>query len=91
MNWIEEVEGRASLNDGKGDLARALRIIKRLREALKMSEVALGDWINSHAPEFCDEARVAEAAKRLGERGTLAYVGEVCGEVVAALEYEGEG
>ncbi len=50
---------------------------RELRAALTRSVTALDDWLNTYAPEFCDEARVKEASKRLRERGTLAYIADV--------------
>lgn len=48
-----------------------------LRAALKRSMTAIDDWLNTYAPEFCDEKRVAEARERLGEYGTIGYIAYV--------------
>ena len=46
-----------------------------LRKALEASSTALDDWINTFAPEFCDDERVKEARKRIRDTGgTLSYV-----------------
>ncbi len=51
---------------------------KQLREALDRSRVAIDDWLNTYASEFCDEERVAEAGTRIRESGgTLAYIADV--------------
>ena len=51
---------------------------RRLRAALDRSRIAIDDWLNTYASEFCDEARVAEAGKRIrDEGGTLAYIADV--------------
>jgi hypothetical protein len=47
-----------------------------LEEAVRRSMLALDDWLNVYASEFCDEKRVAEARKRVYEYGTLAYITE---------------
>lgn len=51
---------------------------KELREALIRSKIAIDDWFNTYAPEFCDEMRVAEARARIRKHGgTLAYVADI--------------
>ena len=51
---------------------------KDLQAALKRSEIAIEDWFNIYASEFCDEKRVAEARARIRENGgTLAYIADV--------------
>jgi hypothetical protein len=47
-----------------------------LREALDAAILALDDWTNTYASEFCDEARVAEAKARLNAQGTIAYIAD---------------
>lgn len=60
-----------------------------LREALERSRVAIDDWLNIHAPEFCDEARVAEARERIHAHGaTLAYITDVQQQTRAALGHD---
>jgi len=51
---------------------------KELQAALKRSEVAIEDWFNTYASEFCDEKKVAEARARVRESGgTIAYIADV--------------
>ena len=51
---------------------------RRLRKALDRSRIAIDDWLNTYASEFCDEARVAEAGKRIMDSGgTLAYIADI--------------
>lgn len=45
-----------------------------LRKAMDAAILALDDWINTYAEDFCDETRVAEAKARLNENGTIAYL-----------------
>lgn len=54
-------------------------------EALERSRIALDDWLNIHASDHCDAARVAEARARVNERGTIAYIAEVQKQNRAAL------
>ena len=39
--------------------------------------VALDDWINIFAGEFCDRDRVEEAITRVSERGVIWYVADI--------------
>jgi len=51
---------------------------KELRAALDRSRIAIDDWLNTYASEFCDEERVKEAGTRIREGGgTLAYIADV--------------
>ena len=59
---------------------------ERLREALDQSRIALDDWVNTYAPEFCDAARVEEARARIRQHGTLGYVATVQEQNRRALE-----
>ncbi len=55
-------------------------------ELLRRCSVALDDWLNTYASEFCDDARVAEAIKRIADNGgTLAYIAELQQDIKAAL------
>jgi hypothetical protein len=45
-----------------------------LRDAIDAAILALDDWINTYAEDFCDEVRVAEAKARLNAQGTIAYL-----------------
>lgn len=53
--------------------------------ALERSMVAIDDWLNTYAAELCDDARVAEARRRIGEYGTLSYIATVQEQNRAAL------
>ena len=45
------------------------------RELFEEIRIALDDWINTYAPEFCCEVRVQEARERIANAGgTLGYV-----------------
>jgi hypothetical protein len=48
-----------------------------LRKALDAAILALDDWTNSYAPEFCEEFRVKMARDRIIEHGTLWYIATV--------------
>ena len=50
--------------------------IETLRKAMDAAILALDDWINTYAEDFCDEARVAEAKTRLNAQGTIAYLAD---------------
>ncbi len=39
--------------------------------------IALDDWLNLFAESECDPQRVAEARRRITERGTIAYIADV--------------
>ena len=45
-----------------------------LTTALDAAILALDDWTNVYASDFCDEAGVAEAKARLNEYGTVWYI-----------------
>lgn len=49
----------------------------KLLEALKQSMVAIDDWLNMFASEFCNEDRVKEAFERIKEKGTIGYIADV--------------
>jgi hypothetical protein len=57
-----------------------------MRDALERSVVAIDDWLQTYAAEFCDPARVEEASKRIGEYGTLSYIASVQEQNRAALD-----
>ena len=67
-------------------IERASAENKRLRDALDQSRIALDDWVNTYAPEFCDAARVEEARARIRQHGTLGYVATVQEQNRRALE-----
>lgn len=74
------------------ELTRLREREKAKDEALRMGRVLVDDWINTFAPEFCNEGRVAEARKRIKDAGgTLAYLSEAGAVFAAALSAEPEG
>lgn len=56
---------------------RHLFEVEQLRSALNAAVIALDDWTNLYASEFCDEERVREAQRRIDEYGTLYYIASV--------------
>lgn len=48
-----------------------------LHKALDAAILALDDWTNIRAPEFCQDDRVKAARDRLNENGTLWYIATV--------------
>lgn len=47
----------------------------QLRLALNTAILALDDWANTYASDFCDEQRVVEAWQRIKDNGgTIAYI-----------------
>ena len=58
-----------------------------LHKALDAAILALDDWTNITAPDFCDEARVAEAKARLNEYGPISYIATVVQQCREAKEY----
>jgi hypothetical protein len=59
---------------------------ERLRSALQNAIIALDDWTNTYASEFCDEERVKEAHDRIAEYGTIGYIASVVKQCRDALE-----
>jgi hypothetical protein len=57
-----------------------------LRKALDAAILALDDWTNTYAADFCDEARVAEARARLSANGTVFYIATVVQQCTEAKE-----
>ena len=57
-----------------------------LREATKAAIVAIDDWVNIYAEEFCDPARVEEAKARINENGLLHYAATVLEQCRNALK-----
>lgn len=50
---------------------------QKLIETLNAAITALDDWTNTYASDFCDEARVAEAWRRIKDNGgTIAYIAD---------------
>ncbi|NTF16891.1 hypothetical protein G6L37_00430 [Agrobacterium rubi] len=56
-----------------------------LREALKMAQRGLNDWMHVFATDLCQAERVAEAERRVYEHGTLAYIADLNERIGAAL------
>lgn len=59
--------------------------LSSVRTALGVSIVAIDDWLNLYAGEFCDPKRVEEAQRRVGEYGTVGYIAHVQRQNRAAL------
>jgi len=57
-----------------------------LSAALDAAILALDDWANTYAEDFCGEARVAEAKARLNEYGTIWYIATTVQTLVKAKE-----
>jgi hypothetical protein len=57
-----------------------------LREAMQAAIIALDDWTNIYAEEFCDPARVEEAKQRVHENGLLHYLATVVQQCRTALK-----
>ncbi len=75
-NRILDEHDRCKVPNGMEDCFETRE--EELEAALKRSVTALDDWINSYAPELCDDAFVREAMVRImGEGGTLAYIADV--------------
>lgn len=80
----QRVPGVTTILDQWGAKARGLYYWnweqgrKPLEAALGASIRALDNWLNTYAPEFCDERRVAEARQEiLKGGGTLAYIAQL--------------
>lgn len=65
------------LQDLDNERIRHLFEIEQLRSALNAAVIALDDWTNLYASEFCDEERVKEAQARIEQYGTLYYIASV--------------
>ena len=57
-----------------------------LTTALDAAILALDDWTNVYASDFCNEARVAEAKARLNEYGTVWYIATTVDKLRKAKE-----
>ena len=54
---------------------------------LDLLNTALGDWLHTYAPEFCDKKYVKESRNRIREKGgTLAYIADLQMEIFKAKE-----
>lgn len=60
--------------------------VEQLRSALNAAVIALDDWTNLYASEFCDEERVKEAQARIEQYGTLYYIASVVKKSKDALK-----
>ena len=70
----------------EGELAQAQQREGRLVKALEASDIALVDWLNIYACDYCDAERVKEAKERIrNENGTLAYIASIHKANKAAL------
>ena len=53
--------------------------IRRLRAALRASDLALQDWLHSYAGDQCSERSVAKTELRIfNAGGLLAYLAKLC-------------
>ena len=57
-----------------------------VRKAIDDAILALDDWTNVYAEDFCNEARVAEAKVRLNAHGTVWYIATTVATLVKAKE-----
>ena len=57
-----------------------------LLAAINAAILALDDWANMYAEEFCNEAKVAESKVRLNEYGTVWYIASTVQTLVKAKE-----
>jgi hypothetical protein len=56
------------------------------RKLLERCSAALDDWVNTYAPELCDEQYVKRAHDRIAEGGgTLAYIAQLQQDLRDAL------
>lgn len=56
-----------------------------LREAVKVAQTAIDDWLHLYASEHCDPEIVAETRNRLAQVGTLYYITVVRQQLTKAL------
>jgi hypothetical protein len=56
-----------------------------LREAVKLAQVAIDDWLHTYASEECDPKVVAESRNRLQAVGTVYYIAMVQQQLRKAL------
>ncbi|MCK5615960.1 hypothetical protein KAR91_79595 [Candidatus Pacearchaeota archaeon] len=55
-------------------------------ELLERIKLALSDAVVIYAPEFCDKETIAATRSRMQEGGTLAYFGDLIGEINKVIE-----
>jgi hypothetical protein len=76
----EERDAYKERGEARGQSVRDLTqqlaagMVEMLAGALRTSMVALDDWLNIFASEFCDKQRVKEAYARINAEGTIAYL-----------------
>ena len=71
--------------EGTGGQGMTVSTEEMLAVALRRSVLLIDDWLNTFAPEYCDELRVHEAFRRINEFGTVGYIAEVQQQNRAAL------
>jgi hypothetical protein len=76
MNIIDKLRSKFEENDDE-TLRQAHKIIIELALAVEKSQIALDDWLNLYASEFCSEIRVEAARRRTNEHGTIGYIADV--------------
>ena len=88
---MENEQQRHDIDRLYASLQTEVMAAEKTEAALRRSMVALDDWLNTYAEEFCDEQRVKEARERIKEFGTIGYIAEVQQQNHAALSSTGEG
>ena len=82
----EEIRHQQQIEKLEEELAQAQQREGRLVKALEASDIALVDWLNIYACDYCDAERVKEAKERIrNENGTLAYIASIHKANKAAL------
>lgn len=77
----------ATMNAPLSTLHRVESEAAGLREALKLSQQALNDWVVTYAPEEFSSEAVRKTYERIGaEAGTLGYIASVQERVEGALK-----
>ncbi len=64
--------------------------LKVLREAMETAIIAIDDFVNIYAEEYCDPGRVEEARQRMNENGTLYYASSILKQCKSALKENNE-
>jgi len=60
--------------------------LEKCKEVLERNKLALDDWLNTFASEYCDPDRVAQAKSRIMQYGTVGYIAEIQQENRALLK-----
>lgn len=71
-----QMDNEYMMDEAADELDAKDAIIAELAEAVKRSNLALNDWLHQYAGEFCNEAEVEAAMKRIGAVGTIAYIAD---------------